>query len=449
LAKQDGSEETRKGNLPTETANSAKAQTASAPTPGGGSSLVDELKAEHRKIRDLLDSSNQVDSRSRGRDIASLWLPHTAVEAGVLVPALQGADLPSLAEAAVRRDIIRILLADLTESGAAGPEATFSVLAEELKALLQLEEDPQTGLPAQLAAQKIDLEALVPAAARARQEAQSRSEGGRFEGLEPTFLRPIGSLPKQEYRQMPYSSNDRDRDDRGRFRSDDDDRRSYRGNERDRDDNGRFMSDDDRGYRSRSSRDDDDNRGYRGNDRDRDENGRFVSDDDRGYRSRSSRYEDDDDRRSSRGDGRGWHSDSRGHSEAAREGWEHRDDGGRYASSRSDGDNRGYRSNDRDRDENGRFVSDDRGYSSRSSRYDDDDRRSSRGEGRGWHGDPEGHSEASREGWEHRGEGRSSSSHRYEDDDRGSRGEGRGHGGWFGDSRGHSEASRRGWEDRR
>lgn len=106
---------------------------------------------------------------------------------------------------------------------------------------------------------------------------------------------------------------------------------------------------------------------------DRDERGRFISDDDR----RSSRANYDDDRRSS--------------------------------SSRYDDDNRGY-SRDRRHDE------DDRGSPSRarSSRYDDD---------------------------------RRSSSSRYDDDRGYSRDHGQG--GWFGDPQGHSEAARRGWDNRR
>jgi hypothetical protein len=45
----------------------------------------------------------------------------------------------------------------------------------------------------------------------------------------------------------------------------------------------------------------------------------------------------------------------------------------------------------------------------------------------GWFGDPEGHSEASRRGWDDPDHGRS---------------------GWYGDPEGHSEASRRGWDER-
>ena len=115
---------------------------------------------------------------------------------------------------------------------------------------------------------------------------------------------------------------------------------------------------------------------------------------------------------------------------------------------------RGY---ERDRDEQGRFMSEGggRGYSRRD---DDDERYSSRGGGRGrgrggWFGDPEGHSRASEEGWEHRGRGGGGygRSRDDEDDDRySSRGSsrGRGHGGWFGDPEGHSQASERGWRNR-
>ena len=82
--------------------------------------------------------------------------------------------------------------------------------------------------------------------------------------------------------------------------------------------------------------------------------------------------------------------------------------------------------------------------------YDDreEDRRYGRGQG-GWFGDPRGHGEASRRGWEerrpdddHRRHGRS----RRDEDERRGRGD---HGGWFGDSRAHAEASRRGWTHRR
>src|SRR6267378_1600681 len=131
--------------------------------------------------------------------------------------------------------------------------------------------------------------------------------------------------------------------------------------------------------------------------RERDERGRFT-----GSRSRYS-DDDDDDRRGSRGHG-GWYGDPEGHSEASRRGWEER--GGSRARYRDDDDDRRY---SRSRDEEGRFTS----SRSRYAYDDDDDRRGSRGHG-GRFGDPEGHSEASRHGWEEHGGSRS----RYRDDDR-------------------------------
>jgi hypothetical protein len=107
--------------------------------------------------------------------------------------------------------------------------------------------------------------------------------------------------------------------------------------------------------------------------------------------------------------------------------------------------------NERDRDERGRFVSDDddrderrsSGGGSRSRGRDDDDERG--GRGRGWYGDPEGHSQAARRRSDDDEDRRGSRSRgRYDDDD--DRG-GRGRGGWFGDSEGHADAARRRWDE--
>ena len=177
----------------------------------------------------------------------------------------------------------------------------------------------------------------------------------------------------------------------------------------------------------------DDRRGGRGSqDRPRDDEGRFMSDD----RGRSSRGRDDDDR----------------------------DYRSRGASSRGRDDRDDDRGSDRSGRGHGGWFGDSQGHSEASRRgWENSDY-----EGSGWYGDPRGHSEASRKGWDDRGS--SSRGGRHDDDDgrRSSRGRDdhdddrgrsrrmshddddrdRGHGGWFGDSRGHSEASRRGWEGR-
>jgi ferritin-like metal-binding protein YciE len=312
---------------------------------------------------------------------------------------------------------------------------------------------------------------------------------------------------------------ERERDQYGRFVSegdnrsnrgrDDDDRggRSYQGQERDY--QGRYNADDDRGngreyeYNrggegrgwygdpqghseaarrgweerggGRASYDYDDRGGRNFGGRERDDQGRFTSDYDRGGRGQERSYD------YNRGEGRGYDYDDRGGRNYG--GGRDRDDQGRFISNggqsgygynersgRNNGGRSGYDYDDRaggnnggrDRDDQGRFPSNRGGYGGRDRDYE----YNRGGEGRGWYGDPQGHSEAARRGWDEREGGRS----RYEDDrggnggnrsDQGryanggesrdydnSRGGGEGHGGWYGDSQGHSEAARRGWENR-
>lgn len=263
----------------------------------------------------------------------------------------------------------------------------------------------------------------------ARQQGPDRDERGRFTSDDDDRRGRSSGRDRDDDRS--YRSRGRDDDDgrgwygdpeghseasrrgwaerRGESRSfrrddDDDDRRSYRSEERERDDRGRFVSDDDRGGGSRSR-------------------GRYDDDDDRGYRSRG---RDDDD---GRGRG-GWLGDSRGHAEAARRGWEDRDDDRRSSRGRNDDDDRGSRSRGRDDDDGrgrGGWFGDSRGHAEaarrgwedrddggrgRSRNDDDDDRRSYRSRGRdddddrgrqgGWFGDSRGHAEAARRGWENR-----------------------------------------------
>ena len=107
---------------------------------------------------------------------------------------------------------------------------------------------------------------------------------------------------------------------------------------------------------------------------------------------------------------------------------------------------RDYRDRDDDRGGRGRYRDDEGRFTSGRGRYDED---RDRGRG-GWYGDPEGHAEASRLGWEERrGESRSYRGRDDDDERRYGRSRDRGQGGWFGDPRGHAEAAREGWEERR
>ena len=455
------------------------------------------LTRQHQALRASLAKRSEadVDYPTVVKEFAVLWLPHQAVEAEILTPALRdsGWDQAKLAESEVRKDIINILLADL----------------------LQNEDDEFRGVKLDRMAGEVD--ALVEAASGENESARKAIDAAatqfpslntqlatRYERMKQRFAQMDESIgealvmlaprrlsvsfnsqpSRREYRMSSRYSNMRERDEQGRFTSDDDHRGSSGG--RGRDEEGRFTSE---GGRSRGRYDDDD-RDYRGSrgGPERDENGRFMSEGDRSH----GRYNDDDrDYRGSRG---GPERDENGRFMS---------EGGSRSRGRYDDEDERYGRGSMGRDENGRFMSE--GGSRSRGRYDDEDERYGRGsmargrddegrftggggsEGRshrgwfgdpeghseasrrgwesgshgesGWYGDREGHSEASRRGWEGRGHEMSSRSrsrsndderdHRRSDDERGGNGGRGGHSGWSGDPEGHSEASRRGWQNRR
>ncbi|MFV3131336.1 hypothetical protein [Niveispirillum sp. KHB5.9] len=292
-------------------------------------------------------------------------LSHLDMIDRLILPALEKAGVPEpeLRRTMVWHDLARVLLADLRMGQQDGEDrkAEQAVLTQLMTALGRQEAAADSGIFALAATAKADLAEIAPKI-KARKDApqeQAETLQPRTPALNILRLDMFGrqyEIPSEDY-PMARNQNDRPRDDDGRFTSGSSGGRS------------------------------------------------------------SGRYDRDDDRSS----GSGWHGDPRGHAEASRLGWEHRDDrshgGGRDDDGRRYG--RGNGGSDRSRDDQGRFASDDDRRGSRSSRYeDDDDRRySSRGRdddddrGRGWYGDPRGHAEASRLGWEHRRDN--------DDDDRG------------------------------
>ena len=447
-------------------------------TDDASDNLAGFQSSQFETLRAILDKRSEDDAAlfEVAEEFATIWLPSLAVDLELLVPAVRRTELDQskTSAAAVQKDLINILLANL------------------------IREQNSEGMT------KAILEALSSAFSKYERAAQKERQGlgdnegdlgrrmkDRFERLKRQFVdldqtlgeamellapRSLSVLPttrrsSRESDMARYSSNSPDRDEQGRFVSDDD-RRSSRNESRGRggsgrDEEGRFASDDHRG----SSRGESCGRGGPG----RDEEGRFVSegrgsrsrydDDDNGSRGRSSYRSDDyesdrryasrsrnyDERDDDRRQG-GWFGDFEGHAEASRRGWQRSDHG-----------------------ESGWFG-DREGHSEASRRGW---QRSDHGDS-GWYGDSEGHSEAARRGWdeghrsqrrdddderqgrssrrddEYRSRSRHDEDRRYEsrrrsddDDDRRSSSGGRGHGGWSGDPEGHSEASRRGWENRR
>ena len=460
-------------------------------------SAIASLKADHRKAEQLFarfEKAGDEEKQTLIEEVCKALTLHTMLEEEIFYPACRDSleeDDP-LNEAQVEHDSAKLLIADLMNLREDDPfrDAKVKVLTEQVKHHVGEEESGKDSIFAKAQAQGVDTPELAQRLKRRRAELEQRD---RLPGGEPVAIN-LQSMENQreEYEMASYQQRGKERDDQGRF---------ARGGSGGRD--GRNGSDDDRGSRRDG-----------GSGRERDEDGRFTSSRNGGGLDRS---RNDDDRDYGRGDGRngggrsgggrgdddgrGWYGDSRGHSEAARRGWEDR--GSSRSSRDDDDDRRGYSSRGTSRDDdddrggrrqggNGRgngggndgrgWYGDSRGHSEAARRgWDNSDHGDSGwyGDSRGhseaarrgwdnpdhgrsgWFGDSEGHSEASRRGWEDRGSGRSSRGR--DDDDRGSsrfyrgrddddddRGRGRsgGHGGWFGDSRGHSEAARRGWDNR-
>jgi hypothetical protein len=454
----------------------------SAEAKAGSLDGTELMKEQHRGLQATLAKRSEAnaDHDAIVREFAAAWLPHVVVERDILAPALKnaGIDEENLVGGAIQRDIINWLLADLLrgesrEFGAARLEA----LAKQFDAHVESAEAEETGRSAILSSAETANPGLTAQMKARYERLKSRfanmdeSIGEAMSMLAPRRLSvpPSRQRNRRESEMNRYSNNTRERDDQGRFMSEDDNgySRGSRSSGRDRDDQGRFMSEG--GGYSRSRYDNDDDRRYSRGGPERDENGRFMSEG--GSRGRY----DEDQRYAHRSTGRD------------------RDDEGRFTNEngssrgRFQGDDEHYGprslgSMGRDRDDEGRFTRsggsyDDRrhgGWFGDSERHSESSRRgwdSPRHGESGWYGDPEGHSEASRRGWDGRegggspryeersrryDEAPSRSRSQYADDrdyrrsDDNERGNGgRGHGGWSGDPEGHSEASRRGWQNRR
>ena len=413
--------------------------------PGPADDAIVLLKSDHRNVEKLFKkfeaAQSAADKQQIARQICNELITHTQLEEEIFYPACREKKVEDdvLDEAQVEHDGAKILITDLMALPAESPyfDAKVTVLSEYIKHHVGEEENSSGGIFAKAKKAGVDMGALGQRLQARKQELKQKAETQGFDPPEPRALECFRQSPQQEQRNM-HRQYDRDRDDQGRFTSDDDrnqgsgrSRGGYSAShQRDEDEDYRSSSRDGGRYSSRSS-----------SDRERDDQGRFMGDGDYGpshnggsrdggrYSSRSSTDRERDDQ------GRFMSDDDNGSSRG----------GDRYSSRSSTG---------RERDDHGRFMSDDDGNgrsSTRSSgRYGrdegDNDGSSSRGGGgQGGNGDNDGHSRGMQRGREERG------SPRYSREDEGRRGSHSGNGdhrGWYGDSRGHSEAAQRGWRHR-
>ena len=325
------------------------------------------LRSDHRKVEELFSSFDKASSPQEKtrltEQICTELMIHTLLEEELFYPSCKGhMEERLLAEAQVEHDGAKMLIIELQSGSPDDPyyDAKVKVLSEDIKHHVAEEEKPSSGIFAKAKQANVTTADLAKQMGDRKRELTEKAKAGGLGSPETRSFRDrtnIGTrlFSKEDDPMARHSTSTLDRDDRGRFVSDDDDdRRTSRSRDDDyddrrydrpRDEEGRFTSSrqrsrdggDDR-HSSRSSSRDDDNRRIsrsrdddyddRRYDRPRDEEGRFTS-------SRSRSRDDDDDRRSSR-------SSSRDH------------DDRRTSRSRDDDyDDRRY---DRPRDEEGRFT---------------------------------------------------------------------------------------------
>lgn len=404
--------------------SASTARRRSGASEGAGATTM--LRADHRSVEKLFRQFEAEESADQKAELArracNELVVHAMLEEEIFYPACRGIEGldDALDEAQVEHDTVKLLIRDVLARSPGDPyyDARVKVLAEYVKHHVAEEEKPDHGVFAQARTARLDMKELGERLQARKAELMEQAESGR---LPPPVPRSLASseTTDQGNQEKPTMQRERERDRNGG--------RGSRADEQERDEYGRFMREDDRessrgrGERSARTEDDDDRRGSwsrgRGGgyqEREQAFEGRFMSDDRR-----------ISEREGGQGEGRGWERDDR--------------------SARSREDEGSWRSRDDDRFRRGREDDDDRRGGSRE-----------RSEGRGWHGDPQGHAEAARRGGEERDDRssrsrddeRSSWRGREDDDDRRGTQQGRGEGrGWHGDPEGHAEAARRRWED--
>src|SRR5262245_32939560 len=201
------------------------------------------LKQDHRNVEALFkeyETADQGEKRSLVQRICKELIVHTLLEEEIFYKECRdrGVESDDLDEAQVEHDSAKVLIQDLL-GGTPGSEfydAKVTVLSEYIKHHVGEEERPGEGIFAKAKKHGLDMSALGQRLQARKQQLMQKAEANE---LGPPSPRALNLESSQEYRQMPRYSNERDRDDRGRFTSDDDDDRRY--------------------SRSRSSRYDDDN----------------------------------------------------------------------------------------------------------------------------------------------------------------------------------------------
>ena len=301
-------------------------------------SAVELLKQDHRRVEQLFEEFEQADDEDRQQDLAHRickeLMVHAMIEEEIFYPACRSAadedkeTAEKLDEAQVEHDSAKILINEILR-GEPDDEfwrAKVCVLKDQIFHHVEEEEKPDEGVLAKAQEEGVDTADLANRLMRRKNELMSRADDMR-PARAVSLMQPMHHMARGRMgRGYP------ERDERGRFMSEDDDRGygRLRGRYEDEDDlrgrgwyaerRSRYEDEDERDARRPHYQDEDDygRGGWYGDPRGHAEAARRGWDERRG-----ARYEDEDDdyRRGGRG---GWFGDSRGHAEASRRGWQHR-----------------------------------------------------------------------------------------------------------------------------
>src|SRR6267143_2271107 len=246
----------------TEASGTKSADTKGAPNHAEQNPIA-MLKADHREVEELFSSfetaSSPQEKTRLAKQICTELMIHTLLEEEIFYPACKGhMEERLLNEAQVEHDSAKVLIIEL-QSGSPDDQyydAKVRILSEEIKHHIAEEEKPTSGIFARAEKANVTTEHLAKQLGDRKRELTIKANAGGLGSPEPRSFRAqtyVGMKHSPEENPMARNSTPTlERDDRGRFVSDDDDDRRY---SRPRDEEGRFTS-----SRSRSRYDDDDRR---------------------------------------------------------------------------------------------------------------------------------------------------------------------------------------------
>lgn len=303
---------------------------------GRGVSAIDLLKADHRKVEELFESYQNAKRRQQKSKIASdicrELIIHSEIEEEIFYPACrEHVEDEMLDEAQVEHDSAKILIGEIAVGMPSNEffDAKVKVLGEYIRHHIEEEEKRNDSIFAQAEEGGLDMMELG-------QQMQARKDELIKEMRDTLVLPQPVSLDviigeEDEFEEETRRGRDksggrqtqaRGAAGRGRGGEAQEDRWGRGGGRMpERDEYGRFMSEEDESQSSRGGRGEreEDDRRRGGEERDRSASrGPERGDDDDKWASRSSRGEQ------GRGGHGGWFGDPEGHSQAARRGREHR-----------------------------------------------------------------------------------------------------------------------------